>query len=494
MSIAASHFPGDMPISMRATLRRTRWFAALPIAAIAASWAFDRFVGPPVPEPAGLDRMDPIVAEAVREALDSARRQRGDESRRMTLGMVYEANGMLGLAMACYGEVAEARPRDARVRYRIAQVEERSGDLRAAIESARRVVELDPSYRPARAQLGLWLLDDGRMDEAAAHFREVVEGEPGNEAALFGMVLHAMRAREPERASKLLVEHDLLNGSNPGYARHLDLNIRRQLGERVSVPEAGPAREVRPQWRDPWNDAVRAHQTGVRLLRKAARRHLDRGEYAQAATLLERARRAEPGNTRILIALATCYRNQGRTREAAAALDEAFRLAPDDYWTNLNRADMLLAERRADPEALRAAYGHALAATRTRPESGDAWALVGRACQAMRRLDEAIDAFLHAYEVDSRDSSVLTQAGFLLYQQERTDEAEELFRRVCRLDRQAGSPRIGLAMIAMDRKGVKEAAALLEEARHLRHDHARLWEHAAERLQGLRVEMGDRND
>ena len=181
---------------MRATLRRTSWFAALLIAVIAASWAFDRFVGPPVPEPADLDRMDPIVAEAVREALESARRQRGDESRRMTLGMVYEANGILGLAMACYREVAEARPQDARVRYRIAHVAERSGDLGAAIESARRAVELDPSYPPARAQLGLWLLDDGRMDEAAACFREVVE-EERNEAALFGMVLHAMRARDP---------------------------------------------------------------------------------------------------------------------------------------------------------------------------------------------------------------------------------------------------------------------------------------------------------
>ena len=479
---------------MPATLRRTGWSAALLIAVIAAAWAFDRFVGPPVPEPAGLDRMDPIVAEAVREALGSARRQRGSESRRMTLGMVYEANGMLGLAMACYVEVAEARPRDAQVRYRIAHVEERSGDLGAAIESAQRVVELDPTYQPARAQLGLWLLDDGRMDEAAAHFREVVEKER-NEAALFGMVLHAMRAREPERASKLLLEHDLLNGSNAGYAKHLDQNIRRQLGEQVSVAEARPHPEqVRPQWRDPWNDAVRAHQTGVRLLRRAARRHMSRGEYAHAASLLERARRAEPGNTPILIALANCYRNQGRTQESAAALDEAFRLAPHDYWTNLNRADMLLAERHAGAGALRSAYGHARAAARARPESGDAWALVGRACQAMRRFDEAIDAFLHAYEVDSRDSSVLTQAGILLYQQGRRDEAEGLFRRVCELDRQAGSPRVGLAMIAMDRKDVKEAGALLEEALHLRHDHARLWKHAAERLQGLRIEMGGNGD
>ena len=472
---------------MRVTLRRTSWFAALLIAVIAGSWAFDRSVGPPVPEPADLDRMDPIVAEAVREALESARRQRGDESRRMTLGMVYEANGMLGLAMACYGEVAEARPHDARVRYRIAHVEERSGDLGAAIESAQRAVELDPSYPPARAQLGLWLLDDGRMDEAAAHFREVVEGEPGNEAALFGMVLHAMRARDPEGASKLLLEHDLLSGSNSGYGKHLDLSIRRQRGEEVSVPE-GPGGEVRPQWRDPWNDAVTAHQTGVRLLRRAARRHMSRGEYEQAASLLERARATEPGNTRILMALATCYRNQGRARESAAALDEAHRLAPDDYWTNLNRADMLLAGGPADAEALRSAYGHARAATRARPESGDAWALVGRAFQAMRRFDEAIDAFLHAYEVDSRDSSVLTQAGLLLYRQGRTDEAEQLFRRVCELDRQAGSPRIGLAMIAIDGKRGKEAGALLQEARHLRQDHGRLWEHAAARLRGLRIE------
>ena len=50
-------------------------------------------------------------------------------------------------------------------------------------------------------------------------------------------------------------------------------------------------------------------------------------------------------------------------------------------------------------------------------------------------------------------------------------------------------------MIAIDRKRVNEAGALLEEALHLRHDHARLWEHAVERLQGLRSEMaGNGND
>ena len=40
---------------MRVTLRRTGWFVALWIAAIAAWWAFDLFIGPPVPEPAAFD-------------------------------------------------------------------------------------------------------------------------------------------------------------------------------------------------------------------------------------------------------------------------------------------------------------------------------------------------------------------------------------------------------------------------------------------------------
>lgn len=480
---------------MRVTLRRVSLSVALLIVVIAAWWAFALFVGPPVPEPTDLDQMDPIIAEAIREAVDSARWQRGNDSRRMTLGMVYEAHGMYGLAMACYAAVAEVRPHDARLRYRIAHVEERSGDLAAAIEAAQRAVELDRAYQPARAQLGLWLLDDGKMDEAAALFRAVVERQPDNEAALFGIVLHAIRAREPERAAKLLLEYELLEGSNPGYAGQLDLAIRRQLGLQVDLAEAGASGEqTRPRWLDPWNDAVMAHQTGVRLLRRAARVYMGRGDYAGAAGLLERAHRAEPGNTRILITLATCYRKQERIAESLAALDEACRLDPDGYWTNLNRADMLLTHGGAAVD-VRSAYEHAQAATRARPESGDAWALVGRASQALRRFDEAIDAFLHAYEMDSRDSSVLTQAGFLLYEQARVDAAEQLFHRVCELDEKAGSPRIGLAMIAMDRQQVNEAAALLQEARELRHDHGGLWKHAAERLRARRVqERGNQDD
>ena len=175
-------------------------------------------------------------------------------------------------------------------------------------------------------------------------------------------------------------------------------------------------------------------------------------------------------------------------QESIATLGEALRLDPNGYWTNLNLADVLLAGRHADAEAVRSAYEHARAATRARPESGDAWALVGRACQALRQIDEAIDAYLNAYEVDSRDSSVLTQAGLLRYRQGRTAEAEQQFLRVCELDKEAGSPRIGLAMIAMDREQLTQAAARLEEARHLRHDHANLWKRAAERLRELRIQ------
>ena len=57
------------------------------------------------------------------------------------------------------------------------------------------------------------------------------------------------------------------------------------------------------------------------------------------------------------------------------------------------------------------------------------------------------------------------------------------------MDREAGSPRIGLAMIAIDRERIDEARALLEEARHMRHDHARLWQRAGGRLGGLRHAM-----
>jgi tetratricopeptide (TPR) repeat protein len=434
-------------------------------------WGWDR-IGPRVVVPENFDELDPEVAAIVREASDALRWRRGDEKLRRQLGMVYEANSMPRYARHCYEQVLQASPDDMMTWYRLGYVHLRTGDFEGAIHAMGRVIQLDPQLDAAWAQRGLWRLDAGDELGAQEDLQHAAELDPGNEAAQFGLTLLELDRRMPSQAIARLHDHDLLDGPNAHYAYRLLGNAQRQLGDLESA-EAALARAggLRPDWHDPWAAQLSTLKRGTGTKRAAADAMMAAGRHQDALPLLRRAVQAEPENLRLQNTMAICLRNLGRDQECLDLLATMHQRAARDYWTNLNIADslwLISTKRQVD---LDQALHHVDLAIEVRPNAGDAHRAKGRLLMAMGQKAQAIDVLKQAFQLDARDPSTLTQAGFLECDLQRWNDARRTFQRALHYEVRSATPTIGLAMAYVGLGDVARAESLLIEARSRRIDH-----------------------
>lgn len=105
-------------------------------------------------------------------------------------------------------------------------------DLPRARRAYRRALDLDAGHVDAHLNLGRILHEEGRVDEAEAHYRSAVLAGPSNATAAFdlGVALQDLRrSREAVEAYELAIDRD------PGYAdAHFNLAaIYEELGEQA---------------------------------------------------------------------------------------------------------------------------------------------------------------------------------------------------------------------------------------------------------------------
>jgi tetratricopeptide (TPR) repeat protein len=126
---------------------------------------------------------------------------------------------------------------------------------------------------------------------------------------------------------------------------------------------------------------------------------LQQGDLAAAQTNLEAARKLEPQNGRVWVALSQTYWRQHKTTEADAAANKAFALAPADpvvlkslgiYYFEV--AEPLLKEQK---------FAQAAAILeRAKPKTAQLELALGVAYYGLRRFDEAADAFLRTIKLE----------------------------------------------------------------------------------------------
>lgn len=207
------------------------------------------------------------------------------------------------------------------------------GDTEAAITVLRSALAADLFGSKENAlchfQLGSILLDEGRRDEAGAHFREAHRLDPkiadfplriGIECAQEGML------DEAESSLKLALS---FGRDNPAALACLGDVVRRQgrLEEGIRLLEA--ARRLAPESVDVLSNL------GIALQQQA-------GRADEAIAVLEEALRLSPTNPYVLNNLAMILKQSGKFEEALPHLNEAVRQAPGFAEARLNRAMLLL--------------------------------------------------------------------------------------------------------------------------------------------------------
>ncbi len=425
-------------------------------------------VPPPEPPlPADLDGTDPAVVALFESRAAEVRRAPRDASSWRRLGMAYHGNGRLELARECYRQSLALEPGDAQVRYFQALAEERLGRLDEAVAGLRRVLELDAGYAPAHWRLGLWLLDLGDVESARRSIERAVALAPEDRAARLALAKAHLQASRAEAAAELL--EDLLE-SDPadGYARFLLGRAYRQLGRDVEAGRSLAAGRGEPRWSDPWSEELDAERAGFRAAVDAAVARLGPAPE-RAVAELERLRGQAPDQVGLLINLGIGYRRLERLEDSARVLVEAVRLQPGRPLAHLHLAVTYgaMSRQAGDPALLERALTHAERAIELRPESPKGYAVRADLLAAAGRVDDAVETFRRAADLDSEGSLWLYQAAALLSRNARWRQAIPLLERA--LEDGGDDPEalflLGASLANSGR--LAEAAAALERARRL---------------------------
>lgn len=245
------------------------------------------------------------------------------------------AQGNRDRAIELLGRAAAAAPKSADARLELGQLLLAAG-RHADAESALREAALLARDAPApRLLLAFALTRNGKLDEAAAQLRKLLERHPGHADAWFNLG-NVHRARGAlDDAARCFARAAALQPANPDAAINLGL--------------------------------VLAH----------------RERFEEAASALERfAAQAEP-NPDVLLNLGQVRRALGARAAARQAFEAALRVAPDHLGARVNRT-IALAEDGGEAEA----ESEARAIIGAHPECAEAHFMVATACLATGRFEE----------------------------------------------------------------------------------------------------------
>ena len=175
---------------------------------------------------------------------------------------------------------------------------------------------------------------------------------------------------------------------------------------------------------------------------------IEKKDYANAETLLNKVVATQPGNYQAWFDLGFVYNAVGRTEDSIAAYRKSVAAKPDVFESNLNLGLMLAKNKQPGAEDF------LKAATRLKPlshvEEGH-----GRAWLSLARLlddtdpDQALEAYRQASALMPKDPEPRLSAGMLLEKQSKFADAEEQYKQVLTLDPSSQDALVGLANVYM---------------------------------------------
>jgi tetratricopeptide (TPR) repeat protein len=231
----------------------------------------------------------------------------------------------------------------------------------------------------AHGNLGLLLLDEGRVDEAMNHFRAAVAGRPLAPKAHvnLGVGLATLGRRD-----EALAEYETALRLDPHLALvHYNLGI--ELAERGRLDEA-----------------IAHYRDAIRLDPEYALPHVNlglvlanRGQLGDAIAHYRAAIALDPTLLAAYNNLAVALERTGAIQEALASYEIAVRLGPGDPRARFNQGALLLAQGRAADAA--AQYREVV---RLDPSVAEAHAALGEALARTGDVDGATAAFRRALE------------------------------------------------------------------------------------------------
>ncbi len=276
----------------------------------------------PTASESDLAHLDADNIDLIERHVDRVRSQPGDAGAWADLARVYHTNLLYLPALETYAIAGRMAPRDPKVQYQMAIVQERLGRIGEAIATMEALHEWDGRYPPGHRRLADWYRQQGVMDQAtlsALKGMELAPRDPGQR-----LILGEVLADSGEYAKGVKLLKPMLQSPNPHpFVYTLLSRCHRGLGQHELASGmqafAGPRPEVMA---DPWFQAVVNKRVGASTDKLRAKGLLNRGEFAKAEQLYRPLRRHLPDDVAIVLNLSRC-------RLSAGDLDEAQSLIVD---------------------------------------------------------------------------------------------------------------------------------------------------------------------
>ncbi len=181
---------------------------------------------------------------------------------------------------------------------------------------------------------------------------------------------------------------------------------------------------------------VQEHPGRASALLLLGRIRLELGLEEQAVAPLSRATRLLPEDARAWRLLGDACRGAGLSARAFAAYRHAIALGDEDPRTRLRAAELTIEEevRDFEPRAMELAFQWLAEVIERDPQSSEACFIAGRLCEEAGRVDEAIDHYRRAVEVDLSCLEALTNLAVLYARLGRPEETRRMVERALALE------------------------------------------------------------
>jgi tetratricopeptide (TPR) repeat protein len=458
-------------------------FCTAAIIGAAAWW----FLARPVtvadpPSPRENIAFDPAVAQLIERAIAAAKQSPHEAQPRVTLAMIYHANGLADLAEQTYQQALAQDDDNARVWHYLARLQAEQGDVAAALANMDQSIELDGAHASSHWRRGFWLLDDGRIADAADAFGEAISIDVNDAAGRVGLARTMMESRRYEEAARELEE--LLRRQPPPpnvpYVRQLLGTAYRQLGMiNVAQTELAGIGGVDVTWPDAWAAELSTHRAGYAAMIERAAGLLASGRTDDAMKLINDTLRQRPGDVTALNYLAQAHMSQSRPDDAIDALRKALLSDPDHGGTLINLSLAFEAKDQLDQ-----ALAQARQAVKANPMMGPAHLQLGRVLALRDDLDGAVESLTSAIRLGVSDPQTRIMLGQFLLEQRNWSEAGRVLEQAVLAAPDSAAAHVALARASMEQGALSEAASLLQRARQM-DPHERSLADAQQRLEQL---------
>ncbi|HEY7159487.1 MAG TPA: tetratricopeptide repeat protein [Gemmataceae bacterium] len=346
-----------------------------------------------------------------------------------TLGQAFLANDMEEESLVCFAETERLDPSNPRWPYYRGGILLNRGEREASLPYLRRAAErcaADEAGNPApRLLLAETLLSLGYQEEAEDHFRRVLERQPDDPRACFGMALVASARQDWESSRSQL----LRCAGSPFVRRKASVQlaiVSQRLGDQASADTFRQQAERLPA--DPnWNDEFTTEYLGWAVKKQSRHRLVESleaaGRLKEATAVLQPLLADYPDDYLSRLSLGKILGQQGQYGRAEQLLREALRLAPDKIQVHYYLSLILFME--AEGAARNGARDRAEklyqeAAQRARdalvikPDYGFAQMTLGLSLKGLGQRDDALAALRQAVLCNPEHAELHFHLGELL--------------------------------------------------------------------------------